>query len=190
MVVMTEEGTGLLPGALIYVAALHGFTQMALSPNALIGFAWTAVGFGLAIVVLYAALTGFWRRWVFWLPRPERGLLEELSQILVCWLVLTVTFAAATATLYRSGNLALEAGVPASDSLLEIEKVYVWHLLDAIPILDVPETINWELRSDLTDMAGGFLILAYKLLVILPVVSGVVDAVRRVREARLGAGAG
>jgi hypothetical protein len=49
----------------------------------------------------------------------------------------------------------------------------LWHLLDAIPGLKVPETIKWEAPLDYSRASAGWLVLLFKVMVIIPVVSGV-----------------
>ena len=49
----------------------------------------------------------------------------------------------------------------------------LWHVLDAIPGLKVPETIKWEAPLDYTRPAAGWLLLLFKVMVIVPVVSGI-----------------
>jgi len=39
-----------------------------------------------------------------------------------------------------------------------------------VPVLKVPETLNWEPELELTSVTGGALVLAYKLLLVLPLV--------------------
>jgi hypothetical protein len=56
-------------------------------------------------------------------------------------------------------------------------RYYLWNLLDAIPSLKVPETLNWKLDVDLSDSWSGAILLAFKLLVLIPVVRGVKELV-------------
>jgi hypothetical protein len=49
----------------------------------------------------------------------------------------------------------------------------LWQLLDAIPGLKVPETINWEAPLAYTHAGAGWLVLLFKVMVIIPVVSGI-----------------
>jgi hypothetical protein len=49
----------------------------------------------------------------------------------------------------------------------------LWHLLDAIPGLKVPETIKWEAPLTYQHAGAGWLVLLFKVMVIVPVVSGI-----------------
>lgn len=49
----------------------------------------------------------------------------------------------------------------------------LWHLLDAIPGLKVPETIKWEAPLTYERAGAGWLLLLFKIVVIVPVVSGI-----------------
>ncbi|HTK92832.1 MAG TPA: hypothetical protein VL948_21550 [Verrucomicrobiae bacterium] len=49
----------------------------------------------------------------------------------------------------------------------------LWHVLDAIPGLKVPETIKWEAPLTYERVGAGWLLLLFKVMVIVPVVSGI-----------------
>ena len=49
----------------------------------------------------------------------------------------------------------------------------LWHVLDAIPGLKVPETIKWEAPLTYERASAGWLLLLFKVMVIVPVVSGI-----------------
>ncbi len=49
----------------------------------------------------------------------------------------------------------------------------LWHVLDAIPGLKVPETIKWEAPLTYERAGAGWLLLLFKVMVIVPVVSGI-----------------
>ena len=52
------------------------------------------------------------------------------------------------------------------------------------PILEIPQTLNWKPPTTLTDHLGGSLLLIYKLLVIIPLISLVVGLVTVLRTPR------
>lgn len=58
----------------------------------------------------------------------------------------------------------------------------LWHLLDAIPGIKVPETIKWEAPLAYERSGAGWLLLLFKLMVIVPVVSGVGHYLKEERE--------
>jgi hypothetical protein len=49
----------------------------------------------------------------------------------------------------------------------------LWHLLDAVPGLKVPETIGWKAPLTYERSGAGWLLLLFKVMVIVPVVSGI-----------------
>lgn len=49
----------------------------------------------------------------------------------------------------------------------------LWHLLDAVPGLKAPETLRWEAPLTYERAGAGWLLLAFKVMVIVPVVSGI-----------------
>lgn len=91
-----------------------------------------------------------------------------------------VAFAAVTAWLVRRKLIGFE-GVEASEWGLSFKtlEVFAWSLADAVPILNAPETLMWTPQLKLTTMTGGALVLAYKLVLILPLVQLVAIALAR-----------
>jgi hypothetical protein len=51
--------------------------------------------------------------------------------------------------------------------------LFLWHLLDAIPGLKVNETIRWAAPLTYERAGAGWLVLLFKVMVIVPVVSGI-----------------
>ncbi len=49
----------------------------------------------------------------------------------------------------------------------------LWHVLDAIPIIKVPETIKWAAPLAYEGAGAGWLLLLFKVMVIVPVLSGI-----------------
>ena len=49
----------------------------------------------------------------------------------------------------------------------------LWHVLDAIPIIKVPETIKWAAPLAYERAGAGWLLLLFKVMVIVPVLSGI-----------------
>jgi hypothetical protein len=88
---------------------------------------------------------------------------------------LTAVFAAVTAILLTIGAVT-EAEPLDQPTVLYTFGYYFWNFLDAIPALDVPETLHWARPAEFTDRLSGVLLLAYKLLAILPLV-GILQAI-------------
>jgi hypothetical protein len=59
----------------------------------------------------------------------------------------------------------------------------LWQLLDALPALKVPETIKWEAPLEYTRSGAGWLVLAFKVMVVIPVVQGIGHYLRDEEEA-------
>jgi hypothetical protein len=64
-----------------------------------------------------------------------------------------------------------------------VEEIYLWHFTDAVPVVEATETLRWDLEHDVADHLGGALVLAFKILVILPFVALVKAAVTRKKPA-------
>lgn len=158
-----------LPLVVIALTLPAGGLWLALAWLATAWLLWLGGGF------VYAA--EFWREWAPWRPRPP---LSRLSRILthgVVVLTLTAVFTAVTADLYERGLLTTEP--PVDDQLvLTVFAYYAWSLLDAVPVLEIPDTLNWSRPANFTDIPSGMLLLAYKLLVIIPVVGVIRDILR------------
>jgi len=154
---------------------------------------WLLVSLMVVITVVITVATGFFRRWLFWRPATnEPSLLAVLNTVLALF-VLIEMFVAVTALLASTGTLSVSGfqfipispdsapgsgfsrgsywGPAGSQIYLSIEALYLWHLLDVIPALDIPETLNWTPAHSLIDHVGGGLVLVFKVLVALPVIT-------------------
>jgi hypothetical protein len=82
----------------------------------------------------------------------------------------TVAFAVAAAVLVHHELIASKG--PTTDAWLAFRtfETFAWNFADAVPVLKVPETLHWKPELELTSMTGGALVLAYKLLLVLPLV--------------------
>lgn len=87
--------------------------------------------------------------------------------------VCTEAFAGLTTLLWRLGVLSA-VGPP---SLWRTEEFYLWHLVDSIPLLDVQEGFQWPEPLTFAPPGGG-LLLAYKLLLLVPLVRIVIGSYR------------
>lgn len=159
---------------------------------------WLWVGALLGLTALAVWVTGFYERWLFWRTHEERAL-TMLSATVVALLLLVESFTAISAILVQEGKVAasgmfyqlsdaaqkraeeqaaLKGGSTSkflfpsdADLYQEMERFYFWKLLDAVPAVKIPETLNWDKPAvELTDKLGGSLVLVFKILVVLPVV--------------------
>lgn len=99
----------------------------------------------------------------------------ERLEWLSCFLLWpTAGFACVAALLSEPGVFGkqgvLELSRPAYDgSPWRMFEAYLWNLADAVPILKVPRTLNWCEPFRFEDFGGGLLLLAYKVVFIVPV---------------------
>jgi hypothetical protein len=87
-------------------------------------------------------------------------------------LMIAVTFfSSVTYVLVKQGIVTLGVAMNTDVSHGAITDFYLWHFLDAIPVLEVNKTLHWD--EPLTYKSGwiGFALLVFKLLVILPVIA-------------------
>jgi hypothetical protein len=80
-------------------------------------------------------------------------------------------FAALTVTLSRAGLVSFQPAIPdAETAVASVQDFYLWHFMDSIPGLDIPKTLRWENPYSHTDRLSGWILLTFKLAVILPVI--------------------
>lgn len=96
-------------------------------------------------------------------PAHRRSLLVALLTSAAAVLTSVVAFAAATVAL---------AGGQAG--LIRAERFYLWCLVDAVPLLDLPHRIGWTEPNILNGLDGRLLVLAFTVTVIPPLVRLVV----------------
>lgn len=80
-----------------------------------------------------------------------------------------VCFASLTSTLSDAGQVRLQPPLEKAD-VSRIQDLYLWHFLDSIPGMKIPETLHWQVPFQYEDGLSGFLLLAFKLVVIIPVI--------------------
>jgi hypothetical protein len=69
------------------------------------------------------------------------------------------------------GNVTFDPAIPGGDSGVSIvQDFYLWHFMDSIPGLDIPKTLRWDSPFQYTDKLSGWILLAFKLTVILPII--------------------
>jgi hypothetical protein len=136
----------------------------------------------LALIVL-AAATGVGVWWAFGTERIQNrrrlGRAAPLGAALATLGFAVGTFSAATTLLYDYGHLDLSGSrleriaddPDSADSIIGISAdFYLWHLLDSVPLLDIADTIRWNKPYEYSDSLSGWLLLAFKGFVILPLI--------------------
>ena len=127
-----------------------------------------------ALAVLVAAtLAAAW--WSFAETHVHRRLDEGRGAALlaaIATLGLAIgTFASLTQSLYDRGHLELQGDGVSSDTIVDKAfAFYFWHLLDAVPLLDIPQTLRWGVPYTYTDSVSGAVLLAFKAVVIVPLI--------------------
>jgi len=56
-------------------------------------------------------------------------------------------------------------------SVAQLMDFFVWHFLDAVPLLKINDTIRWKIGLTYESSAVGFIVLLFKIAVIIPVIS-------------------
>ena len=82
--------------------------------------------------------------------------------------ICTEAFSGLTTVLWQQGHVVSSGD--AAPSLWAVEHYYLWHLVDAIPLLEVPQTIRWSEPQGFDDQWSGALLLLFKIMVIIPLV--------------------
>jgi hypothetical protein len=139
-----------------------------------------ALGLQIALVALLAlaSLVGATALYMIALRHTRRVILRVVSNWglvdFVSWggLVLlfpTVGFAAVSAFLVHHDLMGVSGADP-TDSTLSFSMfgTYIWNLADAVPLLEIPTTLNWKPVAEFTTGAGGALVLSYKVMLIVP----------------------
>jgi hypothetical protein len=112
-------------------------------------------------------------------PEGRRGFREgaaidatgSTALLLMLVALCTAGFTSLSVFAYNLGAGTVEGGPLTGADLVDAAYAsYMWHLLDAIPLIDVPQTLNWTLAHPFTDTFQGALTLAYLLVVVLPLI--------------------
>lgn len=113
---------------------------------------WAAVA--ILLRCLYSADEAMWSIRMVWLDRVSKVLAATLSQL--CFIALIVaTVAAATVALANAGVTMFDPRVTGGSVLGAALTAYLWHVVDALPGPDIPQTLNWTLPHDLTGTTSG-----------------------------------
>lgn len=112
----------------------------------------------------------------------SHGTVVALLNVFASWVVITAGFTALQALLFQHGAVSVSGG-HSSDYLGVALRYYLWNLVDTIPGLNVPHTLNVSLRHSFTDHLSGSLALLYKIIVIFTFLKAVtllvIDALHR-----------
>ncbi len=93
---------------------------------------------------------------------------DALLTVLLVWLVASTVFVLVTSL---TDNASLAASAPEMSEpgrLYQAGELYLWHLLNALPIIEATDTLNWEEPVARYSGVTGALLLLYKGLVLAP----------------------
>ena len=103
--------------------------------------------------------------------------LSSLATIGVC----AAAFAGLTTTLWQQGVITAGAG-GVTPALGTVEAYYLWHLVDAVPLLGATQALRWERPVVFTDPWSGGLLLAFKVLLLIPLIRIILSGLRLVQS--------
>lgn len=111
------------------------------------------------------------KRAIFFGKLQKLGSFTPIAHAFNLLMIAVTFFSSVTHVLLTQSVIALNAPKNAVVSHGAITDFYLWHFLDAVPLLEVNKTLHW--MEPLTYQSGwiGFALLVFKLLVILPVIA-------------------
>lgn len=148
-------------------------------------FALTVVALAAVLLLLFAALMTNER---FLKDVQLQGIRwPSLLSIALAWLAVLV-FGGLSCGFERVGIVQIQPSVPYTGGCAtHYADLYLWHLLDAIPGIKFAETVGWVQRYAYTDKLSGWLLLSFKVLVVVSVIGSFVVCSRLRREAATAA---
>ena len=107
------------------------------------------------------------------LYQPEHWWGYLLPLVNTAWIAAWVTlgFAVVTAILHQRGVVTATPADAFDEPWFDASSYYLWSLAEAIPVLEIPQTIGWELGFRFTDRVTPVLLLFYKLALIGPLIA-------------------
>jgi hypothetical protein len=110
----------------------------------------------------------------------------SLLSIALAWLAVLV-FGGLSCGFERMGIVQIHPNVPFVDSCAsKYADMYLWHLFDSIPGIKFTETVGWVQRYSYSDKLSGWLLVSFKVLVIISVIGSFVVC-GRIRREKTGA---
>lgn len=102
--------------------------------------------------------------------RLRQRQIEDLQDVLFAFASLSAAFTLMLVLFWKQGWVTTtrpmdEGSVPGAAA-----RYLGWHVLDAVPLLDVPGSVHWKEPKDFHDTSSGVILLVFKLAVILPIV--------------------
>lgn len=155
------------PIAILLTAVVRGVHTWALGAEEPL-LNWAGVIPGLLLAAALIAMLV----WLYWQVRLDDrahepyvvAMATSVAVIGVC----TEAFSGLTAVLWQEGHIASTA--EAAPTLWAVEQYYLWHLADAVPLVQLPQTVRWSEPQSFGDQWSGVLLLLFKVLVIVPLI--------------------
>lgn len=126
---------------------------------------WGLLLLSAAFVVMY----GRTRESLFKMMR-SRGILAPLVYSSALFIISLQFFAVATFLLHQSESLTLTLGSAKALSSDAVGDFFLWHFLNAMPLLRITDTLLWDPPLTYDHPAVGWILLAFKISVISPVI--------------------
>lgn len=131
-----------------------------------------ALEVAVAAVLLIVTSAGVW--FAFSRPRVVKrlrlGRFEPALWALLVAFFAVASFAAVTSLLYLEGAIAISEPIEREILIDKTAEVYVWHLFDTVPLLDIPQNLEWQVPFEFEDRLGGLLLILFTAIVILPLI--------------------
>ncbi len=138
-----------------------------------------------AVLVVYAALMTN-EDYLRALPRQGIAFPTSLSVALAAYAV--IVFGALTCACERLGWVQMQPAAAFTEGCAtRYADLYLWHLLDAIPGIKFNETVGWVQKYSASNALVGWLLVGFKLLVIVCVIGSFVVCGRLKREPQVNA---
>ncbi len=104
------------------------------------------------------------------------GALAPFVYCLNAFVIAALFFATLTFLLTDFGWLSFTnpdgGGIATSElSVDRFMEFFIWHFLDAVPLLKINQTLRWQMQLSYTSAAAGLMVLLFKITVIIPVIS-------------------
>jgi hypothetical protein len=116
------------------------------------------------------------------------GILAPLIYSLNLLLISIQFFAVATFLLQESGNVSLTLGSAQALSVDAVADFFLWHFLNAVPVLKITDTLLWDPPLTYDQPVVGLILLAFKISVISPVIAAFSWSWKRFRKAPMRTG--
>ncbi len=164
------------------IAALGQFLNWAMARQSL-WIALTAVALSAVVLLMSAALMANEQ---FLRDVHVKGQMPwpSLFSIGLAWLAVVV-FGGLSCGFERAGVVQIAPSVPFTEGCAtRYADLYLWHLFDSIPGIRFTETIRWTQRYTYSDTLSGWLLVAFKVLVIVSVIRSFAASGRIRREVK------